>query len=80
MTCAGLGTNWVFRDESMHMAFAFDVVDTVREEEPDLFDDKLGEQIRQMLMEGVDAEALFAEDLLRQGVAAAVDRGHAQAT
>src|SRR5690606_25806367 len=21
------GTNWVFRDESMHMAFAFDVVD-----------------------------------------------------
>ena len=31
------------------MAFAFDVVDTVREEEPDLFDDELGEQIRQML-------------------------------
>lgn len=24
------GTNWVFRDESMHMAFAFDVVETVR--------------------------------------------------
>ena len=63
------GTNWVFRDESMHMAFAFDVVDTVREEEPDLFDDELGEQIRQMLVEGVDAEALFAEDLLGQGVA-----------
>ena len=35
------GTNWVFRDESMHMAFAFDVVDTVRREEPDLFDDEL---------------------------------------
>lgn len=63
------GTNWVFRDESMHMAFAFDVVDTVREEEPDLFDDELGEQIRQMLVEGVDAEAQFAEDLLGQGVA-----------
>jgi ribonucleoside-diphosphate reductase beta chain len=26
----------VFRDESMHMAFAFDVVDTVRRQEPDL--------------------------------------------
>ena len=24
------GTNWVFRDESVHMAFAFEVVDTVR--------------------------------------------------
>ena len=33
------GTNWVFRDETMHMSFAFEVVDTVRKEEPELFDD-----------------------------------------
>ncbi|CRK57916.1 Ribonucleotide reductase of class Ia (aerobic), beta subunit [Alloactinosynnema sp. L-07] len=63
------GTNWVFRDESMHMAFAFDVVDTVRQQEPDLFDDELHEQVRQMLREAVDAETRFAEDLLGQGVA-----------
>ena len=63
------GTNWVFRDESMHMAFAFDVVDTVREEEPDLFDDEMVAQVRQMLVDGVDAEAQFAEDLLGGGVA-----------
>ncbi|MFI9381763.1 ribonucleotide-diphosphate reductase subunit beta [Kutzneria sp. NPDC052558] len=63
------GTNWVFRDESMHMAFAFDVVDTVRREEPELFDDALHDQVRQMLREAVDAETKFAEDLLGQGVA-----------
>lgn len=63
------GTNWVFRDESMHMTFAFDVVDTVRREEPDLFDDELHAQVRQMLREAVDAEVQFAEDLLVQGVA-----------
>ena len=63
------GTNWVFRDESMHMAFAFDVVDTVREEEPELFDDELTAEVRRMLMDGVDAEAQFAEDLLAGGVA-----------
>jgi ribonucleoside-diphosphate reductase beta chain len=63
------GTNWVFRDESMHMAFAFDVVDTVRREEPDLFDDELHTQVRQMLREAVDAEAQFAADLLGGGVA-----------
>ncbi len=63
------GTNWVFRDESMHMAFAFDVVDTVRAEEPDLFDDELAEQVRTMMSEAVEAEASFAEDLLGQGVA-----------
>ena len=63
------GTNWVFRDESMHMAFAFDVVEQVRREEPDLFDDDLHAQVRQMLREAVDAEVRFAEDLLGQGVA-----------
>ncbi|WP_300682847.1 ribonucleotide-diphosphate reductase subunit beta [Nocardioides sp.] len=63
------GTNWVFRDESMHMGFAFDVVDTARAEEPDLWDDEMGAQVREMLMEGVDCEAQFAEDLLGQGVA-----------
>src|SRR6201991_1057647 len=32
------GTSWVFRDESAHMAFAFEVIRTVRNEEPHLFD------------------------------------------
>src|ERR1700755_746021 len=63
------GTNWVFRDESMHMAFAFDVVDTVRREEPDLFDESLAKQVREMIAEAVECEAQFAEDLLCQGVA-----------
>ncbi|HTU76746.1 MAG TPA: ribonucleotide-diphosphate reductase subunit beta [Trebonia sp.] len=63
------GTNWVFRDESMHMAFAFDVVETVRREEPGLFDEELAGQVRQMMTEAVDCEAQFAEDLLGPGVA-----------
>jgi ribonucleoside-diphosphate reductase beta chain len=63
------GTNWVFRDESMHMAFAFEVVATVRAEEPGLFDDKLAEQVRAMLAEAVECEVQFAQDLLDQGIA-----------
>jgi ribonucleoside-diphosphate reductase beta chain len=62
------GTNWVFRDESMHMAFAFDVVDTVRAEEPDLFDDTMVQQVKDMLAEAVECEVQFAADLLEQGV------------
>jgi ribonucleoside-diphosphate reductase beta chain len=62
------GTNWVFRDESMHMAFAFDVVDTVRAEEPGLFDADLLGQVKDMLAEAVECEVAFAEDLLDQGV------------
>ncbi|MQA27239.1 MAG: ribonucleoside-diphosphate reductase [Micromonosporaceae bacterium] len=62
------GTNWVFRDESMHMAFAFDVVETVRAEEPDLFDGEVERQVREMLAEAVECEVQFAADLLEQGV------------
>jgi ribonucleoside-diphosphate reductase beta chain len=63
------GTNWVFRDESAHMAFAFEVVETVRREEPDLFDAELQQAVAQMLEEAVDCEVQFAEDLLQGGVA-----------
>ncbi|MFC7279093.1 ribonucleotide-diphosphate reductase subunit beta [Paractinoplanes rhizophilus] len=62
------GTNWVFRDESMHMAFAFDVVEQVRAEEPGLFDAAMEAQVRDMLAEAVDCEVQFADDLLGQGV------------
>ncbi|KAB8184705.1 ribonucleoside-diphosphate reductase [Microbispora catharanthi] len=61
------GTNWVFRDESMHMEFAFEVVDTVRREEPDLFDDDLGAQVTRMMEEAVAAELAFARDLCGDG-------------
>ncbi len=63
------GTNWVFRDESAHMNFAFEVVQTVRKEEPDLFDAELERQIVDMLKEAVECEMQFAEDLLSGGVA-----------
>lgn len=62
------GTNWVFRDESMHMEFAFSVVDTVRAEEPALFDDKLAAQVTEMLEEAVEAELAFASDLCGDGM------------
>jgi ribonucleoside-diphosphate reductase beta chain len=63
------GTNWVFRDESAHMAFAFEVVATVRCEEPDLFDAELHETVRAMVDDAIACEVQFAEDLLGGGVA-----------
>ncbi|HEY1547507.1 MAG TPA: ribonucleotide-diphosphate reductase subunit beta [Kofleriaceae bacterium] len=63
------GTNWVFRDESAHMAFAFEVVATVRREEPELFDAELERDIRAMMDDAIDCEAQFADDLLAGGVA-----------
>jgi ribonucleoside-diphosphate reductase beta chain len=63
------GTNWVFRDESAHMAFAFEVVATVRREEPELFDTQLERDVRAMMDDAIACELQFAEDLLAGGVA-----------
>jgi ribonucleoside-diphosphate reductase beta chain len=62
------GTNWVFRDESGHMDFAFAVVDIVRDEEPELFDAEFSERVAEMIGDAVDVEASFAADVLVEGV------------
>jgi ribonucleoside-diphosphate reductase beta chain len=62
------GTAWVFRDESAHMGFAFEVIRTVRAEEPGLFDAEWAAQVLQMLEEAVECECEFAEDVLAGGV------------
>ncbi len=63
------GTNWVFRDESCHLEFAFEVVNVVRSEEPELFNEELERDVVEMMKEAVDCELQFAEDLLSGGVA-----------
>lgn len=62
------GTNWVFRDESCHMNFAFAVIEQVRREEPELFDEELAGNVASMMSEAVEVEYAFAEDLLSQGI------------
>ena len=63
------GTNWVFRDESCHMAFAFAAIEVVRSEQPELFDAELEAQVRAMLRDAIECEAQFAADVLAGGVA-----------
>jgi ribonucleoside-diphosphate reductase beta chain len=61
------GTNWVFRDESAHMRFAFSVIEVIRRETPELWDG-MEPRIRNMLQEAIDCEMQFAEDVLTKGV------------
>ena len=68
---AGLatGTNWVFRDESMHIAFANEVIQTARKEEPSLFNEQMNDMVVQMMEDAIECEMAFAEDILEHGVA-----------
>ncbi|MGE4133677.1 MAG: ribonucleotide-diphosphate reductase subunit beta [Bdellovibrionales bacterium] len=63
------GTNWVFRDESGHIDFAYKVIDTAIEEEPALFDDRMKNMVIAMFKEAIDCEMAFATDILDHGVA-----------
>ncbi len=63
------GTNWVFRDESAHIDFAFQIMETVITEEPNLFDDKMKSDIYTMLAEAIECEMQFATEILEQGIA-----------
>jgi len=63
------GTNWVFRDESAHMSFAFEVIEIARREDPTLFSPQMNDMVVQMLTEAVECEMAFAEDVLEFGIA-----------
>lgn len=63
-----VGTSWVFSEESRHIEFAMEVIDTVRREKPELFTEEFGCQVTEMIREAVDCELTFAEDTLSMGV------------
>ncbi len=62
------GTNWVFRDESMHMRFAFEVVDVIRDENPGIWDADMENRFRVMLEEAIQCEMQFGDDVLAYDV------------
>ena len=68
------GTNWVFRDESMHIQFANAVIKTARQEEPHLFDAAMAGQVVAMLKDAIECELAFASDVLGLGIAGLSER------
>ncbi len=63
------GTNWVFRDETCHINFAMQTIETVRKEEPELFNKQMEDMVVAMIEEAVDCEMSFAQDILEHGIA-----------
>lgn len=61
-------TNWVFRDESLHIEGAMAVIAKIREEYPQLFDAALDKKVQTMIEEAIAVEMEFCEDALLQGV------------
>ncbi len=63
------GTNWVFRDESAHIDFAYKVIEVALSEQPELMNEGMKDMIIAMMKEAIECEMDFAHDILDQGVA-----------
>ncbi len=61
-------TNWVFRDESMHIEGAMLALDSIRKEYPQIFNAALETRITNMMKEAIEVEMNFCDDALSQGV------------
>lgn len=61
-------TNWVFRDETMHINAAMDLFAVLRKEYPAIFDAAMETRIHEMIAEAIEVEMNFCADALGEGV------------
>lgn len=60
--------DWVVRDESLHLKFGINLILTVLEENADLQTDEFANEIKQMIIDGVEMEEDYNKDLLPNGI------------
>jgi len=60
--------DWVVRDESLHLKFGINLILTVLEENEDLQTEEFAEEIKQMILDGVEMEEEYNKDLLPNGI------------
>lgn len=60
--------NWVLRDESLHLKFGMNLIQNILEENADIVTPDFAEEIRNIVIEGVDLEAAYNKDLFPRGI------------
>jgi ribonucleoside-diphosphate reductase beta chain len=60
--------NWVLRDESLHLKFGIQLVLTLLEENAELVSEKFAAEIRDLVLEGVELETTFNQELFPNGI------------
>jgi len=59
---------YILRDESMHVNFGIDVINQIKLENPELWDDAMKKEAAQMILEGTELEIQYARDTMPRGV------------
>lgn len=59
---------YILRDESMHCNFGIDVINTIKQENPHLWTAAFQQEIRDLIVEGVELELAYANDTMPNGI------------
>jgi ribonucleoside-diphosphate reductase beta chain len=59
---------YIMRDESAHVAFGVEVINSIINENPNLWDEQMQADARQLILEGLYLETLYARDTMPTGV------------
>ncbi|WP_128478856.1 ribonucleotide-diphosphate reductase subunit beta [Halorussus pelagicus] len=62
MVGIGQQFEYIMRDESVHLAFGVDLINTIREENPGVWTDEFGDEIAAMIEEAVELEQIYARE------------------
>jgi ribonucleoside-diphosphate reductase beta chain len=67
---AGIGEQFQFilRDESVHLAFGADLINTIVQEDPEIWTPEFKQTLVKNIMRGVELENRYADDALPRGV------------
>ena len=59
---------YILRDETMHVNFGIDVINQIKIENPNLWDEQMKSDAAQMILEGTELEIQYARDTMPRGV------------
>lgn len=68
MTGIGEQFQYILRDETIHLNFGIDLINTIRAENPDVWDTKFEDHVYRLIDTAVDLEIKYAEDCLPKGI------------
>jgi len=60
--------NWVIRDESLHLKFGMNLIMSILEENDELLTEEFANEIRDIVIQGVDLEVTYNKDLFPKGI------------
>ena len=68
MTGIGEQFQYIMRDESIHMNFGVDLINGIKQENPEVWTPEFRKELKEMIEEAVELEITYAQDCLPRGI------------